>query len=118
MTTQDLREDTYFIGRTDELYKTVKNLQSGVHTLLVGDKGIGKSRLMIEAMNVLNGTVRYVDFSEASDVRLRHRKSVRITPDAYKLIYIKYSSPLSSAMKQTTEALFNARRLADVKEEL
>lgn len=114
----DLREDTYFIGRTDELYKTVKNLQSGIHTLLTGDKGIGKSRLMIEAMNVLNGTVRYVDFSQASDVRLRHRQSVQITPDAYRLIYIKYSSPLSSAMKQTTEALFNVRLLADVKEEL
>ena len=49
----DLRQDMSFFGRTEELYQLVKNLQRGRHTILIGDKGIGKSRLMLEAKWIL-----------------------------------------------------------------
>ena len=59
----DLRQDMSFFGRTEELYQLVKNLQRGRHTLLVGDKGIGKSRLMLEAKWILTGRTKRIDFS-------------------------------------------------------
>ena len=59
----DLRQDMSFFGRTEELYQLVKNLQRGRHTLIVGDKGIGKSRLMLEAKWILSGRTKRIDFS-------------------------------------------------------
>jgi len=58
----DLRQDMSFFGRTEELYQLVKNLQRGRHTILIGDKGIGKSRLMLEAKWILSGRTKRIDF--------------------------------------------------------
>ncbi|HND44253.1 MAG TPA: AAA family ATPase [Cyclobacteriaceae bacterium] len=114
----DLRQDTFFIGRSDELYTIIKNLQSGIHTLLTGDKGVGKSRLMIEALKVLNGEVKSIAFDvpsqahiQSNDERQSNHRGVRINPNAHLAIYVKYSSPLSSALKQTAEALFQYKLL-------
>ena len=55
MLTDDLRKDPVFVGRSEELYQITHNLLRGRHTLLTGAKGMGKSRLLLEARKVLAG---------------------------------------------------------------
>jgi ABC-type transport system involved in cytochrome bd biosynthesis fused ATPase/permease subunit len=57
MQSGDLRHDQAFFGRSEELYELTHNLQRGRHTLLVGEKGIGKSRLMLEARKIFSGVI-------------------------------------------------------------
>ncbi len=107
----DLREDTYFIGRSEELIKVVKNLQNGIHTLLTGDKGVGKSRLLIETMRVLNGSARHIYFSNNDQPRTKIDSKIIINPDAYHILYVKYFTPLSIALKLTITELYGIRLL-------
>jgi len=52
---EDVRRDQAFFGREEQLFRLVKNLSDGRHTLLTGEYGIGKRRLMQEARLVLSG---------------------------------------------------------------
>ena len=51
----DVRRDPAFFGREEELARLVKNLVEGRHTLITGEYGIGKKRLMQEARLLLSG---------------------------------------------------------------
>ena len=51
----DVRRDPAFFGREEELLRLLKNLLEGRHTLITGDYGIGKKRLMQEARLLLSG---------------------------------------------------------------
>ncbi len=102
----DLRQDLVFFGRSDELFLLVKNLSKGRHTLLAGDKGIGKSRLMLEAKWILSGKARRIDFSSKFISRLRGNLGVRIKPDQYKMLFIQHSSPLGDCIREIAEDLF------------
>jgi len=102
----DLRQDLTFFGRTEELYLLVKNLSKGRHTLIAGDKGIGKSRLMLEAKWILSGRTRRIDFSANIIAQLRGNLGVRIKPDQYKMLFIEHSSPLGDCIKEIAEDLF------------
>jgi len=102
----DLRQDTTFFGRTEELYQLVRNLSKGRHTLIAGDKGIGKSRLMVEAKWVLSGRIRRIDFSANIIAQLRGNLGVHINPDQYKMLFIEHSSPLGDCLKEIAEDLF------------
>ncbi len=62
--TESSRTDPLFVGREKELAELIQNLREGRHTLLVGEKGIGKSALMAQAISILDGTVRRIEFSE------------------------------------------------------
>src|SRR5713101_4492513 len=90
----DLRRDTAFFGRSEEVYQLVRNLQRGRHTLILGEKGIGKSRLMMEARWVLTGRVRRIDLSPNVLSRLRRELGVRIEPARYKELFIEHTAPL------------------------
>jgi hypothetical protein len=102
----DLRHDTTFFGRTEELYQLVKNLSKGRHTLIAGDKGIGKTRLMLEAKWILAGRTRRIDFSANVITQLRGNLGVRIRPGQYKMLFIEHSSPLGDCLKEIAENLF------------
>jgi hypothetical protein len=102
----DLRQDTTFFGRTEELYQLVKNLQRGRHTLIVGDKGIGKTRLMLEAKWIITGRTKRIDFSSNILTQIRGQLGVRIKPDQYKIIFIEHSSPHGDCLKEMSEKLF------------
>jgi hypothetical protein len=102
----DLRQDTTFFGRTEELYQLVKNLQRGRHTLIVGDKGIGKTRLMLEAKWILSGRTKRIDFSANIITQIRGQLGVRINPNQYKILFIDHSSPLGDCLKEIAEKLF------------
>jgi energy-coupling factor transporter ATP-binding protein EcfA2 len=107
----DLRNDTTFFGRTDELYQLVKNLQRGRHTLVLGPKGIGKSRLMMEAKAILEGKTKRIDFSANVIAQLTGQLGVRIRPDQYKMLYIEHSAPLGDCLNETCEKLYQNRDL-------
>ena len=62
--TTDLRQDPFFIGRSAELHQIITNLLQNRHTLITGDRGIGKTRLMQEALSILNGTVHHIDLAK------------------------------------------------------
>ena len=103
----DLRQDMSFFGRTEELYQLVKNLQRGRHTLLVGDKGIGKSRLMLEAKWILTGRTKRIDFSANFMTQIRGQLGVRINPNQYKILFIEHSNPLGDCFKEMAEKLYD-----------
>ncbi len=102
----DLRQDTSFFGRSGELYQLVRNLQRGRHTLILGEKGVGKSRLMMEARWVLTGRIRRIDFSPVVLARLRGDLAIRIDPARYNVLAIEHASPLGDCLKECTEQLF------------
>src|SRR5258705_9867080 len=102
----DLRHDTIFFGRSEELIELVRNLQRGRHTLLLGEKGIGKSRLMMEAKWILTGRVRRIEFSPYLLTRRRGKLALRIDPGQYKELFIEHSSPLGECLKELTEKLY------------
>jgi hypothetical protein len=107
----DLRQDTIFFDRTEELYQLVKNLQRGRHTLIIGEKGIGKSRLMLEAKWLLTGRIKRIEFSSALIARLHGHLGIRLQSDQYKILYIEHSSPMGDCLKEMTEGLFYNRDL-------
>jgi len=102
----DPRHDESFFGRTDELYQLIWSLQHGRHTLLVGEKGIGKSRLMLEARRVLTGRMRRIDFSATVMARLRGQLALRIKPDHYKVLFVEHAAPLGECLKEMAEQLY------------
>ncbi len=103
---QDLRQDTTFFGRTEELYQLVRHLQRGRHSLIVGDKGIGKTRIMQEAKWILSGRTKRIDFSANIMTQLRGQLGVRINPGQYKILFIEHSSPMGDCLKEIAEKLF------------
>ncbi len=103
---QDLRNDTTFFGRTTELYQLVKNLQLGRHTLILGPKGIGKSRIMMEAMAILSGKTRRIDFSANVITQVTGQLGVRVRPGQYKMMFIEHSAPLGDCLNEMCENLY------------
>jgi energy-coupling factor transporter ATP-binding protein EcfA2 len=71
--------DKTFFGRIPELKKLVANILLGKHTLVVGKKGIGKTRLIEEAAAIVKGSIHHIELSPANlarefnDVRIAHR---------------------------------------------
>jgi hypothetical protein len=102
----DLRQDQAFFGRAEELYELTRNLQHGRHTLLVGEKGIGKTRLMLEAKRVLSGRVRRIEMSAGIVARVRDQLAFRITPDQYKVLSVDHPSPMGDCLKEMAEQLY------------
>jgi hypothetical protein len=102
----DLRHDTAFFGRGEELYQLVGNLRRGRHTLILGEKGIGKSRLITEAKWILSGRIKRIDFSAFVMTKLHARLGIRIDPDQYKVASIEHSSPLGACLRELTERLY------------
>lgn len=105
--------DQKFFGRNVELKKLTVNILLGKHTLIVGKKGIGKTRLIEEAASVIKGKVHKIDITPASlarefgDIRLAKRLK-----DAWEFYSKDHSNESHSIQKivisdaQTTRTLF------------
>jgi len=100
---RDLRQDLFFIGRSAELKQIITNLLQNRHTLITGDRGIGKTRLMQEALSILNGTVHHIDLAKLP------RSSERGL-----CIYIDSPAPLSKFMKNLASELMKLDQLKPV----
>ena len=104
--TPDIRQDMAFFGRTDELYHLVRNLQRGRHTLIIGEKGLGKTRLMQEARWILSGRTKRIDFAASIISHVRGHLGLRVNPGQYKILYIEHSSPMGDCLREMAEKLF------------
>ena len=99
----DLRQDTFFVGRSQELNTIITNLLQNRHTLITGDRGIGKTRLMQEAIAFFNGTA--------------HRIYLAHLPRSSKCgiyLYIDAPSPLSKFIKHLSSELIRLGHLKEV----
>ncbi len=85
----DLRQDSFFVGRSQELNQIITNLLQNRHTLIIGDRGIGKTRLMQETLAILNGAAHRIDILE-----LPHSSERGLC------LYIDSPSPLSKFIKR------------------
>ncbi len=102
----DLRHDLIFMGRKEELFQVTSNLQKGRHTLLVGDKGIGKTRLMQEARWILSGRTSRIELAGSVVARMHGKLSKGKPVSQYKIVYIEHPSPLSECLKELAEQLY------------
>lgn len=89
-----------FIGRGEELARLVHRLARGRHMLLVGPKGIGKSRLMREAVSVLSGDRPLITHSGPL------QKTTRQT------IVLTHCAPLGDLLRELLEKLHRHGGLA------
>ena len=112
----DVRQDTEFLGRGEELYQLIRNLVRGRHTLITGPKGIGKTRLMQESIAVLQGTKKHIGLSVRLTNRLKGNLGMRISPGQYRIIFVTRSSPLGDCMREIAEWLYgmNCLRLGTI----
>ena len=99
----DLRQDPFFIGRSQELNTIITNLLQNRHTLITGDRGIGKTRLMQEAVAILNGAAHRIDLAHLP------RSSERGFS-----IFIDSPSPLSKFIKHLSSELIRLGHLKEV----
>lgn len=102
----DLRHDTTLFGRKEEVYHLVRNLQRGRHTLITGEKGVGKTRLLLEAKWIFSGRVRRIDLSAEVMTHLRGQLGVRVNTEQYKILYIEHANPLSECLREMAELLY------------
>ncbi len=101
--TGGLRQDPYFVGRSHELNQIITNLLQNRHTLITGDRGIGKTRLMREVFSILIGTTRRIDKSG-----LPH------SSEWGSLIFIDSPAPLSKLIKYLSSELIRLDQLKAV----
>ena len=99
----DLRQDSCFVGRSAELNEIITNLLQNRHTLIIGDRGIGKTRLMQETLAILNGAAHRIDILELPHFSKRGL-----------CLYIESPAPLSKFVKQLSSELMRLDQLKAV----
>ncbi len=100
----DLRLDPFFVGRSAEINQIITNLLQNRHTLITGDRGIGKTRLMQEVISAFDGTVHRIDMPTA-----------HLPTDKYAMIFIDSPAPLSKLIKRLSSELIRLQQLKPVK---
>lgn len=104
----DVREDRAFIGRDEELFQLVRNLGRGKHTLITGARGMGKSRLMEEAIAVLRGSVKHIDLSLRLINLMKGNLGLRFSPGQVHILTVNRSSPFGECLREMARALHGA----------
>ena len=99
----DLRQDPFFIGRSQELSQIITKLLQNRHTLITGDHGIGKTRLIQETIAILSGAVHRIDLIQLP------RSSERGL-----CIFVESPAPLSKFIKHLSSELIRLGHLKEV----
>lgn len=102
----DPRRDTLLVGRSEDLERLVRTLARGRHALLVGEKGIGKTRLLMEARRVLAGRTRRIEFAASVIAGLRGDLGVRVGSGGHRIIHVEHPAPLGGLVKEMLERLW------------
>ena len=108
----DLRQDETLVGRGDELDQLVRTLARGRHALLVGEKGMGKSRLLLEARRLLAGRSKRLETAPGVVAGQRGELGVRIRPEDRRVIMVEHAAPLGACLQEILERLFEFGDLA------
>lgn len=101
----DVRKDRVFVGREEELRQLVSNLGREKHTLITGARGMGKSRLMQEAIAVLRGEARRIDLSPHRINPLKENLGFRLTPGHDRIITVNRSNPMGDCLREMAQSL-------------
>ena len=116
--TYKIFSDTTFFGRTNELKKITYNALIGKNTLIIGKKGIGKTSLIEQTINILNGTIHRIDISpttlahEFKDIRSAQR--LRLAwQGKIKILKIDLSKTKSTILTEITQTLYKNNDLED-----
>ncbi|MGA9115872.1 MAG: hypothetical protein WB626_03760 [Bacteroidota bacterium] len=99
----DVREDQFLAGRIRELTELVHNLRRGRHTLLTGPRGIGKTRLMLEAGGILAGKSRRIELSGPVMARASGLLESRRPPPP--ILMIRHPAPLGDFLRELLQGL-------------
>ena len=106
----DGRQEAIFVGRDNELGELLENIRSGTHTLIVGERGIGKSALLRKALQVATGELPMIDHAP----RVRDRLAGRLVrqPAVVPVVFIVMTaSPLAECLRELAHRLWQKRLL-------
>jgi energy-coupling factor transporter ATP-binding protein EcfA2 len=101
----DLREDQYFVGRQEELPELIRALQRGRHVLVTGPKGIGKTRLMREALGIMSGENARAKRQMELFASPRGHLSLKVRRKQYRMVFIEHASPMGDCLREMAERL-------------
>jgi energy-coupling factor transporter ATP-binding protein EcfA2 len=110
--------DNAFFGRETELKKIIFNALVGKNTLIIGKKGIGKTSLLEQAINIITGTTHKIEFSPT--VLEKHFNDVRISQRLrqawerkIKTLKIDLTKTKSTLFTEIIQTLYSNRDLED-----
>jgi len=110
--------DNAFFGRETELKKIIFNALVGKNTLIIGKKGIGKTSLLEQAINIITGTTHKIEFSptilekEFNDVRISQRLR-QAWERKIKTLKIDLTKTKSTLFTEIIQTLYSNRDLED-----
>ena len=103
-------QESIFVGRDDELGLVLENIRSGTHTLIVGERGIGKSALLSQALKAASGELPNIDHAPRVADRLAGRL-VRVRQDAPVVFVVMNASPVAECLRELARRLWDRRLL-------
>jgi energy-coupling factor transporter ATP-binding protein EcfA2 len=109
---------TPFFGRENELKKIIFNALVGKNTLIIGKKGIGKTSLLEQAINIITGTTHKIEFSptvlekQFNDVRISQRLR-QAWERKIKTLKIDLTKTKSTLFTEIIQTLYSNRDLED-----
>ncbi len=110
--------DTTFFGRENELKKVIFNALIGKNTLIIGKKGIGKTSLLEQAINIITGTTHKIEYSptvlekEFNDVRVSQRLR-QAWERKIKTLKIDLTKTKSTLLTEIIQTLYSNKDLED-----
>ena len=106
----DDRPGSLFVGRDEELGQLLENIRWGTHSLVVGERGIGKSALLRQALKAAAGVLPRIDHAPRVVDRLAGRL-VRNQEDHPVVFVVMNASPLGEGLRELARRLWDNRLL-------
>jgi hypothetical protein len=97
--------DPVLVGRGALLAELVARARLGRHTLLVGDEGIGKTRLLVEVAAVAAGKRVLLDAEAQHAARTRTVTLPQAPREAFTMVYVPEAGPAGRLAEALTRAL-------------
>ena len=106
--------DPILLGRDDVLVEVIARVRTGRHVLLVGEAGLGKSRLLEEVYAIAQGQTFLLSPESA---RRKRRLTLGVPEGSFTPFYVRESSPMSSLLDEMMDHLAGLGRLAIPKQD-
>jgi hypothetical protein len=94
--------DPLFLGREEEIRQVVTNLRLGRHTLVLGERGMGKTAVVVRALSILEGEEETASPPDLFAETARRRG---------RTITVLRAVPLGDCLKEIAEQLWHGKEL-------